>query len=448
MEESRLVNPYIKVGCKKFAHTYLSRMPIHFTSLEDPATTDNVLAFLEPYIPYTLGLIGIIVNSRPQLVKTIQIYTSFEVDFSKPFRFQPASTPTLSTDAEPSSKASPSPPALFSIIVLQPREQAKFFCSADLKSSEPATPEEEAHVQGFFKEVIAIVAAFPPGNEDGPTPEFEFDPVGVKGRGYYVGRVHEKWVPCFDPIKIRGSGPLVCLIRPPPPPSSSPLLREASPFSAPPTTGIDEPPDRKSDRWVISQFRPSDIDFIKTTSLVPRRKEYLESRAHTSISIHDGLHVADVTRTSEPTLVAWSMILADGALGAFWVEPSHRGLGLGDLVLDECISRSETYYGFSGNKVTGTGILGWHWADASPVNTHIAQILSRHEEWTIGWGMEWLTFDPDADPATIDWSFRQVRTEESRMGEWGKNPRAFLRREDSNVSRSLASKVSPHRSKL
>ena len=44
-------------------------MPIYPTSLEDPATTDNVLAFLEPYVPHSLGLIGNIVNSRPEFVK-------------------------------------------------------------------------------------------------------------------------------------------------------------------------------------------------------------------------------------------------------------------------------------------------------------------------------------------------------------------------------------------
>ena len=246
-------------------------MPIYLASLEDLATTDNVLAFLEPYVPHSLGLIGNIVNSRPELIKTTKVYTSFEVDFSKPSRFQPLSTPTSSTDAEPGSEAPSSPPALFSIIALQPREQARFFCSADLKSSEPATPEEEVHVQEFFKEVIHVVAAFPPDNEDGPTPEFGFDPVGVKGRGYIIGRVHEKWVPCFDPITIQRSPRLVCLIRPPlgPPP------QEASPSDIPPATDIGEPLDRKSDRWIISQFWPSDIDFIEATSLVPRRKTYL-----------------------------------------------------------------------------------------------------------------------------------------------------------------------------
>jgi hypothetical protein len=56
---------------------------------------------------------------------------------------------------------------------------------ADLKGPEPATrPEEEAHVQEFFKEVIPIVAAFRPDNGDGPTPEFDISPVEAKGRGY------------------------------------------------------------------------------------------------------------------------------------------------------------------------------------------------------------------------------------------------------------------------
>ena len=263
-------------------------MPICFTSLEDSTTVDNVLAFLELYVSYTLGLIGNIVNSRPQLVKAIKVYTPFEVGFSKPN--QARSTSPLYTGAGSSSTDAPfSPPALFSIIAFQPREQARFFYSADLKNSEPATPNEEVHVQEFFKELIPIVATFPPDNPDGPALEFITKLVGVRGRGYHIGRVHEKWAPCLDPITIQRSGPLVCLIRPPPPSPPLPLPREVPLSSAPSTTGAghDETPDRKSDRWIISRFSPSDIDFIQSTSLIPRHKAYLESRAHTSISVHD-----------------------------------------------------------------------------------------------------------------------------------------------------------------
>jgi len=217
-----------------------TRMTIYFISLEDSATVDKVLAFLEPYAPYTLGLIGNIVNSRPELVKAVKVYTSFEVDFSG--TSQPHPTSTSPGDTRPSSgRVSPSPPVLFSIVILQPREQARFFCSADLKSSEPATPEEEAHVQEFFKEVIPVVAAFPLDNVDGPTPEYDINPVGVGGRGYHIGKVHEKWAPCLDPITTLRSGPLVCLIRPPPP--TPPLSHQGA---SPPSTGQhdDENPDR------------------------------------------------------------------------------------------------------------------------------------------------------------------------------------------------------------
>jgi hypothetical protein len=394
-------------------------MPIYFTSLEDSATVDNVLAFLEPYVPYTLGLIGNIVNSRPELVRAIRVYTSFEFDFSEPIQ-RPPTIPN-------SNKAPSCIPALFSIIALQPREQARFFCSAELKSSEPATPEEEAHVQAFFKEVIPIVAAFTPDNKDGPTLEYDIGPVGVKGRGYHIGRTHEKWAPCLDPITIQRSGPLVCLIRPPPFPLLPPLedLLLNSPSVA------REAPDLKSDRWVISTFSPSDIDFIKTTSLISRHKAYLESRAHTSIVIHDSdpadINV-NVNVNDRKNPVAWSIIQADGSFGVLWVEPSHRGLGLGDLALNECISRSETYHGFSGNKVAGTGILGWQWADVSSLNAPSVRFFSKQEGWKIGWGTQWITFDPDVDPSTIDWSFRETRTEESRMREWGKNPRILSRK--------------------
>jgi len=117
-------------------------MPIYSTLLEDPTTVDNVLAFLEPYVPHTLGMIGNIVNSRPELVEVIKVYTSFEVDFTKPFRSQPLPTSNSASPTDPESGSAKTPSELFSIIVLQPREQARFFCSADLKGSEPATPEE------------------------------------------------------------------------------------------------------------------------------------------------------------------------------------------------------------------------------------------------------------------------------------------------------------------
>jgi hypothetical protein len=98
-------------------------MPIYFTSLEDPATVDNVLAFLEPYVPYTLGLIGNIVNSRPDLVGAIRVYTSFEVDFSKPLQAQPGSS--TRAGAGPGATEPPfSPPPLFSIIVLRQENKA------------------------------------------------------------------------------------------------------------------------------------------------------------------------------------------------------------------------------------------------------------------------------------------------------------------------------------
>ena len=398
-------------------------MAIYLTSLEDPATVDNVLAFLEPYVPYTLGLIGNIVNSRPGLVRATRVYTSFEVDFGKPLR------------AEPGATESPfSPPPLFSIIVLQPREQARFFCSADLRSSEPATAEEEAHVQEFFKEVIPIVAAFPPDNTDGPMPEYDILPIGAKGRGYHIGRVHGKWVPCLDPITIQRSGPLVCLIRPPPSPSSSPprpLSQDPPLYTTLHTPGVNGTPSVKPDRWAICRFRPSDIDFIHSISPFPRHKAYLESRAHTSISIHDA-HLANGTLESNSNPVACLIYQADGSLAALWVEPSHRGLGLGDLVLKECTSRLETYHGFSGKRVTGTGILGWQWADASPENARSIRFFLRQEGWKVGWGMQWIAFDPDADPTAIDWSLREVPTEESASREWGKNPRILVPSKDND----------------
>ena len=159
-------------------------MPTSFTSLEDPATVDNVLAFLEPYVPYTLGPIENIVNSRPELVKPIKFYTSFEIDLSKSIQ----RLPTILS----SNRALSCTPALFSITAFQPREQARSFGSADLKSSGPATPEEEAHVQAFFWGVVPVIATFLPDNEGRATPECDISPVGAKGRGYHIGRIHGK----------------------------------------------------------------------------------------------------------------------------------------------------------------------------------------------------------------------------------------------------------------
>ena len=96
--------------------------------------------------------------------------------------------------------------------------------------------------------------------------------------------------------------------------SATTAATKAPPLSTPPITGV-----QKTGRWVISPFNPTDTDFIQSASLrMPRRKVHLGSHVHTSISIN------------------------------------------------ECVRRLETYHGFSGSRVTETGILGWQWADASP----------------------------------------------------------------------------------
>ena len=74
------------------------------------------------------------------------------------------------------------------------------------------------------------------------------------------------------------------------------------------------------------------------------------------------------------------------------------------------MSRLETYHGFGRKRVIATGILGWQWADVNPENARSVQFFRRQEGWAIGWGTQWVAFDPDADPTTIDWSFREVPT--------------------------------------
>jgi len=156
--------------------------------------------------------------------------------------------------------------------------------------------------------------------------------------GTHIGRAHEKWTPCLDPVAVQRSGPrLVYLIRPPP---------EASLSCDPPTPG--EISDRKSDRWM--SYLVQSLRHLLHPIHLPRI-----SHPHTSVSIHDS-HLIDTNRKSGR--VAWSMNQADGSFRVLWVELFHRGLGLGVLVvLNERISWLDTSHGFSGNRVTGTGDL-------------------------------------------------------------------------------------------
>lgn len=135
----------------------------------------------------------------------------------------------------------------------------------------------------------------------------------------------------------------------------------------------------------ISRFDPSDIDFRPIYLFHPQEhKTYLESRTYASTAIHDSHLInlnSDADGTSKRNPVAWSIVRADGLLEVLRVEPSHRGLRLGDLILDERMSQLEVCHGFSRKRVTGAGILGWRRTDASPVNVRSMLFFFRGRRW-------------------------------------------------------------------
>ncbi|KAI9464671.1 hypothetical protein HD554DRAFT_2280462, partial [Boletus coccyginus] len=299
-------------------------------------TLTALIKLLEPHVPYSLHVLGTVLNAGPR-ASTLQDVNSSKVSLW--------STIPLHSDAISTTE----PPALFSIVAFSHlNHQFAVFCSGYSNTSSDLPTEAEAkHVKQVFERIREMAS------EARPTYDSFFTALGEQGRRAVptrrvdgdppmitVGGVHAKWVDVLAPMST----------------VQNPNDRRTTLCGV---GGGGKP--RMVEDLEVSQIRASDLSFIHGTSPIPRSDAYLLSRAPYSVCLR-------FRNGGQP--VACALMHIDGSIGALRVDPRYQRRGLGRLVLRALMERLDFNKGqgdpvlvSDGHQDLGGGALGWNWAD-------------------------------------------------------------------------------------
>lgn len=259
----------------------LALLPI---DIQDTETAGAFISFLEPFLPFSCGLIGLTqshLTSQPD--PYLKAWATFDFNY----------------------RSTSEVPKLFTVAVFTPI-QGRLFCSADT-SPEDVTAEELIHrervVRLYVVTATSLIQTLPGHEEDSE---------------YLLGVVHEKFFPLVKPYAGDAPTPPYRLFFCPPPDTEAINTTVTGPDTS---------------RWLVTGLEESDLELVRSTSHFQRTIEYLRTRIPTSACIRD----PDSADGRRP--VAWLMKHLDGSMGALYVDPDYRGKRLGALVVSECIKR-------------------------------------------------------------------------------------------------------------
>ncbi|KIJ67905.1 hypothetical protein HYDPIDRAFT_83949 [Hydnomerulius pinastri MD-312] len=341
-------------------------------------TTDTIAALvrlLSPHAPYSLHILGNILNTCPRS-ETIGNVDPSQVTI---WSTTPLPSPTDSHDASVSPSTSP---ALFSVLIFSPvSHQFRFFCSADSLDG-PPKEEEEAHVLLICRSVLHMAVMDSPtydsiltrkstGTGVRPADRADCDPPMI-----VFGGIHKKWRSCLRSLAAC-QNPCFRYILPP-----SPSIGRVLPKDGP----------ESSDDWVVDHIRESDIDLIRSTSTIPRSADYIMSRAPYSVCLRSRGDRGEGPDGQKP--IAWALMHADGSIGTLHVDPARRREGLAKFVLKKLVQKFD---GQGRKDATcasvladlGGGALGWNWTDTDVWNEAANRFFGSFEGWQKGWTCDW-----------------------------------------------------------
>lgn len=193
----------------------LALLPI---DIQDPETAGAFISFLEPFLPFSCGLIGLTQSYlTPQPDPCLKAWATF--DFSN-------------------SRSTSEVPKLFTVAVFTPI-QGRLFCSADT-SPEDVTAEELIHrkrvVRLYVVTATSLIQTLPGHEEDSE---------------YLLGVVHEKFFPLVKPYAGDAPTPPYRLFFCPPPDTE--VIKTT-------VTGPD------TSRWLVTGLEESDLELVRSTS--------------------------------------------------------------------------------------------------------------------------------------------------------------------------------------
>ena len=335
-------------------------------------TFTALIKLLAPHVPYSLQILGTVLNTGPR-PSTLQ-----DVD---PSKLSLWSTIPLHSDAIPTTDR----PALFSIVAYSHlNHQFSFFCSGESRaaSSDPPTEAEETHVKQVFERLRDMANEARPTydsllislGESEPRHRVDTDPSMI-----IVGGVHAKW----RHILALMSGSQCPNVRYAFPRGAFRVAHEAANrFRG---AGHDEVEILSS-----SEIRASDIPFVHGASSIPRSEAYILSRAPHSVCIR--------SRADGGRPVACALMHSDGSIGALHVDPKYQRQGLGTRVIRalteklDFSSESQDDVGLLSDdhyQDLGGGALGWNWTDAAACNEagnrFFTSLADKEGKWTCYW---------------------------------------------------------------
>ena len=340
-------------------------------------TLAALVKLLAPHVPYSLHILGTLLNTGPRGS------TLPNVDASKVTLW---STTPLHTDSISNI------PALFSIVTFSHLDHHfRFFCSGESRTSDPPTEAEETHVKQVFERLRDIADEARPTYDSiltvltgsgWPRPRIDTDPPMI-----VMWAVHAKWVHVLAPMST----------------FQHPGLRYVFPSGAFAHDGLPLGVNRRTTLRVgddseveveVSQIRASDLSFVRGASTVPRSEAYILSRVPYSVCLRSRGEVGTDDLEGEP--VACALMHSDGSIGALRVDSRHQRRGLGKMVmraLTEKLDFSKRQGGLQlasdGYQDLGGGALGWNWTDTEMHNEAGNRLFTSLGGKESGWTGHW-----------------------------------------------------------
>ncbi|KAN0088191.1 hypothetical protein V8E55_005248 [Tylopilus felleus] len=331
-------------------------------SVNSRNTLEALVKLLAPHAPYSLHVLGTILNSGPRTT-TLQ-----SVDSSKVSLW---STVPLLSDAT----SNTSSPALFSIIAFSHlNRQFSVFCSGEsTMPTDAQTQAEKAHIKQVFENLRDMARGAHPTYDSNITALSAGTSVRLAHRTdtdppmIVVAAVHKKWAEVLAPMSTC-QNLTVRYVFPRGAFTQDGLQTTFKLCGGDVPAGI-EASEEDSEEVEATEIRASDLPFVHGASSIPRPDAYLLSRAPYSVCFRLGRDARMGGDEGRP--VACALMHSDGSLGALRVDPKHQRRGLGRLVIRALMekldfSEGQGNPGSSSNdhRDLGGGALGWNWTDA------------------------------------------------------------------------------------
>ncbi|KAH7923586.1 hypothetical protein BV22DRAFT_1106012 [Leucogyrophana mollusca] len=332
------------------------------------ASQDGFSAFvdvLSPHAPFSLHILGGILNSRERTGK-LEVCDSPGVTA---WTSKPLTTIDSSSD-------------LFSVLIFSSlTHQFHFFCSAESLTG-PPTKDAEAHVLGTIRAVLRLAYIQAPrydsvlrlgGDTDAPTERMGDEPPMI-----IIAAVHEKWTSCLRPLAVAQYASVRYVLPP----------------------GHSKDTSNLSHEWTLSTLQESDIDAVRSTSHIPRPKEYFLSRSAYTVCIRKK---GEESASQKP--IAWALMHADGSIGALYVNAEYRGKGLAQVVVKELTKKLDFTEGVGASSVDddiGGGALGWNWTDVDLLNEKAMAFFDSVGSWERGWLSHWTYMNVGSDTGLLN----------------------------------------------